>query len=428
MLKFSLLTVLLVTGLIACSEEKSDEERIKKVIDSTSVHLMLGLKIIAVNPNSDPEIIETQRALEQILVAPTTNKDQQGLSLAEAAQLAQIAYQAKRLGAAEVELGRSSEFNFMNAITTKNKNEDQEPIPLTHEHAMTLVALNAIKLHPTLPLPITQEQLLYEAWMAKDATFNDDYMDVLVKVSQVSAFANNDFCDLARDKSNWFTQGNLKEVNKSTVMGSVAGIAALGRAAAHAPEAVAIIIPILLAPAILELLPNALRLKAHIDTAQCFDERGDQVLALEQKKYAVDTLEAMGVPETELAMYRTSIAYQSGDLDAAGEYLKIAANSQLIDTRTQSDLTLLANNLNTPDDKLVAKYLSKLDLSLTLVKIINQRLIDEGIYQQLENSLDLKRLESVLSGLNKTNSDELIDKGNSLLESGKGLLDKVKSS
>lgn len=417
-----LLCILLLTQ-VSCSEQISEEERIKKEVDTTSVHLMLGLKRIIANPDNDPDIESAQQTLHQILTVQDESKASKGLSVQEIAQVAKIGYLARQLGKQEVALGKSSDFAFVNSILKIDETDDITPYTLKQDHAATLAALMVIKLHPAFPFPITQEQLLYEAWMADDAVFNHDYMNFLLKAAQASTFANNNFCDLAQRQTQWFVEQKIPKVNPERIIASLKLVLSLGPAAAHVPDAVQAIASAIMIPAIIELLPNSTRLTAHINTAKCYQNRGDDDQALQQQVYAVDTLEQIGAPENEIALYRALLSYKKGDLESTAQHLRMAAHSRLLDERSKKDILQLADNLKNPDDTLVDKYLSNVNLSILAGKIINQRLADEGVYDKIQQSLQLARLKEMLSVMKSTNTDELLDKSTDALNQGKQWLE-----
>lgn len=404
--------------LMACSEEKSDEERILEDIDSTSVHLTLGLKIIASNPGNDPDIIAAQETIQKILKASPAENNSDGLSLSEIGQLAKIAYQAKGLGEKEVALGKTSDFRFLTILGRFGKNASRPVFNVEQDHAMTLAGMYLLKLYPAIPLPVTKKTLLYEAWMSGDTEVDNEFVNELLLSAQTATFAKNDYCDFAWRKTEAMRQIKIKKINTEAIKENFLSSGAIGRIAAHAPQLIAPLTAIILAPTILEMTPGTLKIIAHVEVAGCFDRKGNVNKALTQYEYAIETMEDMGVPENELAIFKAFISYKKKDFDETRKHLKNAAKSELLDKRSKQDLIKLADNIESPDDSMVDEYLSSTRLTITFGKIINQRLIDEGVYDNIKDMAQLKRAGDVLSAL------MAVDAGN-MLDMGKGLLDKM---
>lgn len=176
----------------ACSEEKSDSERILEDTDSASVHLALGMKIITSNPNSDPDITAAQETLRHIIDATKSTTPEAGLNLLQIGQLAKVAYQAKQLGAEEVGLGKQSNFKYLSHLFATDENSQEITLTVEQDHALTLAALYILKLQPAVPIPVSRETFLYEAWMAGNTEVSDKTINGFLRAAQVSTFANND--------------------------------------------------------------------------------------------------------------------------------------------------------------------------------------------------------------------------------------------
>ncbi len=415
--KFSSLFFILL--LSSCSAQKSDEERIIKDIDTTSVHLITGLKLITTNPYKDPEITTVKNNFNAIFESIKSRHSSENLSLLELGRLAKIAYSAKGIGAIEVAKGKSSEFLFLfNLIapskqpeyTTLTKEQRQElSNTVKQDHALTLAGLYAFKLHPALPLPITQETLLYEAWMADDIEFDEIYFNIILRGLQASTFARNDYCDFAERNAEYLRNTPMAPVNIDRLETRISSLLGLGRLAAHVPEAAAVIIPIALLPAAIELLPNVVRVMAHLQTASCFDKRDNPSKMLKQQEFALDALSNTGIPESELALFRAGLAYNSNDLTSAKKHLLEVKNSKILDERSKKDILLLASNLDTPDPSLVERYFSSTYLTLAVGKILNQRISDAGFYDNLGNSKAFTGMQKLLSSLMALNTDDALN-------------------
>ena len=414
-----LISLFFLAVLSGCSPQQTDEQRIIKEVDATSVHLITGLKLIVTNPYDDPDISAVKSNLNAILENQKSRPSSEGLSFLELSRLAKVAYQAKEIGATEVAKGKSSEFLFLTSLALQNKlpkysnlteEQHQELSKMVkQDHALTLAGLYGFKLHPVLPVPITQKTLLYEAWMADDVEFKETYFNIILRGLQASTFARNDYCDFAQDNAEYLRNTPIAPINIDRIKSGLSSMLGLGRVAAHAPEAAAILIPIALLPAALELLPNVVRVMAHLQTASCFDKRDNPSKMLRQQEFALDALGNTGIPDSELALFRAGLAYKSGDLATAKEHLLDVENSKMLDERSKSDILLLAKNLDTPDPSLVERYFSSTYLTMTIGKILNQRISDAGFYDNLGNSKAFVGIQKVLSNLMALNADDALN-------------------
>lgn len=387
-----LICVVLSSFLLSCSPPPTEDERLLKIIDATSVHLMLGAKVLMVNPNDDAKVKQVQKSLAEL--AERNRASETGeISLSQALELTQLIYAIKQFGEAELALGKSSDLMLFEQLA-QQENAALGTLSKEQDHALFLIVLNLMKLNPTTPFPITDEQLLYESWIADKAQFDDKVLDSMLRASQVSAYAVNELCDLAAEQVDWFTHANLGNVDLKPLIAEVSQLSvALARMQAHVPAVAGQMIALVMLPRIFEIMPHALRFKAHLDTAQCFTERGQSQQARVQKEAALEVLAALGVVDAELALFRAKLAYESGDLDSAAKHLKTAATSERLDARTQQDLGQLANNIHSPEQGLVNEYLNKLNLAAVLAQIIHRRLSDEGVYQNLIQSPEYQRFK-----------------------------------
>ncbi len=422
-----LIIPLVILSILGC-ERKSDEERILEDINSASVHLTTGLKVVVANPDNDPKIAEAQETLHAIydsVEARRLRGKSSDFTLVELGQLAKVAYSAKEFGKQEVAKGRNSDFQFLAHVVYKENMPDKLPLTVEQDHAITLAVLFALKIHPSIPVPIPQKTMLYEAWMAGDAQFEKEFFNLFIRSLQASTFARNEYCDFALQHTEVLRGKTLDQVDAKALAETLLKSPALGRALAHAPQAAPLIIPVTLLPAALELFPGVARITAHIETANCFSKIGDDAEAFRQQQFAVDAVVDMGAPEADIALLKASLYYKQGDLNASAQQLRKAKDSQLLDERTKQDLSLLADTMDNPDKNLLEKYFSSTAISLTVAKLINQRLKDEGFYDALYEIEQVKDMRQMYEGLL---SVDVGDAANDALESGKDFLNKLKNN
>ena len=414
---FSFFALILTSLLLfACTDEDlSDDERIQSEVDTASVHLTTGLKILVTNPYDDPEIFTSLNKVKAILDGLEKNDP---LSLLEMGKLAKIAYSVKGYGETEVALGKKSEFIFLHELS-RDKSKDSSdsiskaalPSAVEFDHAMTLVAMFLLKLQPAAAFSISNKALLYEAWMAGNVELDNPVLFSVFKSSQVNAFARNGFCDFAKNVAKQLSEINASDtkVDIATIKANIVAMTGLGRAAAHAPG-VAAILPVALLPGIIELLPGSVRVLAHIETANCFSDKGSHEEDVHQQhQYAVDALIAMSVPEVEVAILRASLAYKQGEINATAKYLKVASTSRYLDSRSKQDLLALSNNIQSPDQALIKEYLSSTYMALAVGKIITQRAIDSGLYDELMKNEKLAKYLKIFNALLSIDTNKILD-------------------
>ena len=151
----------------------------------------------------------------------------------------------------EVSRGRKSDFLFIASILPSAAGD----IDVPKDHGITLLRFiwrNLIQLHPLL---ISDNSMLYEAWMAGAADFHNEHLNSLLRAAQAKTFAANEYCTFAQEQTAWLMAHPLKPVDINVLKESVNQVAGLERAAAHAPQAAPIFAAILLAPALVEIAP-----------------------------------------------------------------------------------------------------------------------------------------------------------------------------
>lgn len=390
--------IIVIGGFIGCAREE-DDARILKDINSTSVHLTVGLKYLIANPKHDPEIFAAQEKLEALLL-------KNELNFTDFTTIAKVALQARSIGAEEVALGRSSDFLFIPTVL----NSEKANMTAEQDHAITLVAFYLLQFNPTAPLFISDKSMLYEAWMAGTVDLQSEHLNSLLRAAQTSTFASNEYCDFASEHAAWLRQHPLKAVDKKQLNNTIEGLSGLGRAAGHAPQAAPILAALLLAPALVELAPGAARIFAHLETGACLNKIDKKDAALQQQGDALDVLLEMGFPEPELAPLSAAIAYKRGDFKRCADELQKTKDSHLLDARSKRDLQTLAANIDNPDPDLIQRYFTDASLGLFAGKLIHQRLLDSGAYTEIGAALNLERGIDMYQEMNKLDTGAALKK------------------
>ena len=395
-----LLSVLALSG---CSQ-KSDDERILKDINSASVHLTVGLKYVMANPKKDPAITALQDSLHTLM-------QKHPLDVNDIATLGKIAYQVKPYGEAEVSRGRKSDFQFISSLLQSADGE----LNVQQDHGITLAALYLLQLNPVAPLLITDNSMLYEAWMADNADFKNEHLNSLMRAAQAKTFAANEYCEFAQAQTAWLDAHPLKPVDINVLKETLNEMGALDRVATHAAPAAPILAAIILAPALIEITPGAARVFAHLETAKCLNKLEKRDESLQQQSAALKVLIQMGFPAADIAPFAAAIAYKRGDLKLCAAELNLAKTSQRFDARTQADLQALAANLENPNPDLLQRYFTDASTGLFIGNLINQRLIDAGAYTELARAVNLEQGAKLLQEMNRLNPSDAFKKASKLL-------------
>ncbi|EPJ45145.1 MAG: hypothetical protein OFPII_30020 [Osedax symbiont Rs1] len=409
-------TSLTILGLLSlpCNAQQSDQERIFEDIDTLSVHIFVGLKIITSNPKNLPELTETKNSIDGVFQTSSLNKTSSGFSISEITQLAKATYHARALGKEEVAKGKDSNLKYISLLKQSLGAAYEGELSVEEDHAVTLAFMQLLKMQGVLPIPLTKKMKLYEVWMAGDAEFKLPLANLVLRAAQVVTFAQNDYCDFAQKNLVKMRSIKLDQVDIDEVMKTLEQLPGLLRVATHAPKALGYVLPVVLSPALITLAPSGLKIFAHTEAAGCYERKGQPEKVIQQYNFAVDEMLEMGIDDADAAFFRAYIAFKEHDYIQTKFHLQKAATSSLINQRTRTDLLTLADNLQAADNQLVEKYFSTANLSLTLGKIINQRLVDEGYYDNLTHITELKNMTKIYNKLMSVNTENAINFGKSL--------------
>jgi hypothetical protein len=286
-------------GMAGCHcKKKSDEEILRERIDTTSVYMYVAAKIAIVKADSSPEAAEAKKLLLSVLektarkpaatpAAAQPKGEEAKLGAADLAKLAAELWKLRAVGKKVVQSGKEDELTPVLPILLEGTNLGALAplIDLNDEHALFLIALFALKMHPKSPAPVPPEILLYEAWMTHADKLKIEGIASFVHAIKASAYATNDLCDLAA------TEGGHIDVGRET--GALAKSLALFGAKADDKEAAE--------------LERAITLVAHGLTGACYLKRNEEHKAVPEVEKATKAAEELGVAPEETAKLRTAI-------------------------------------------------------------------------------------------------------------------------
>ena len=385
---FALCALLVLPSLAGChcGAPKTDEQRLKERIDTTSVHLYVALKIALSKSGASPEVMATRAKLLALISAsaalyvhatgagatptptptPTTvpptptptsvpptpappTRDDAASALRTAADLtrdvATIAvalYQLRAEGAAIVRGEREDELPPVLPGLFAAGDASPELIArldANGEHAVLLFAFFVLKTHPKSPVPIPDELVLYEASRTDAATLRFVGLRPIARAVKAWIFGNASLCDLAA--------------------GEAAGIPASGDAAWRA--ALRDDLRVLGAPdapddAELTKVHAAARGLAHGEAAVCYLDRDEPAKADAELEALADAAEEAGLPREDVAPIRAYLAWRHDDLPAAKRHLLLARTSPRLDARDRAAIDELLTYLDARDPRFGAHF------------------------------------------------------------------------
>jgi hypothetical protein len=371
------------TLLILGCHADSEEIRLRKQVNVTDTHLYVALKL-AVSPNTEStearRVRELLTQLDRELNKPTPSSATQALQtdVAAVAEIASTLWALRQAGRAEVELWRDSRVTVLDSAMLSGVPEGQRR---TVEHAILLLGLVALRLHPQAPAPVPAQTVLYEAYLFGETPIDQSELEGVARSAQAIIYARERYCELAAGSTRRLSAIPLTMSGRE--LRNLAEIAAgLGRAAAHAPPAAALVAALVLA----DNLPWATRLLAFASTARCLEESSlpdAQRRATVEWEHAVNVAEAAGFPPAELAFLRAYLAYQREDWALVQRELAAARTSKLLTAAERTQLDELAEHFDPKDRTKMDRFLEPLFLSQWVIRLVHHRLDNAGFYRAL---------------------------------------------
>ncbi len=372
--------LLVATLTLGCGTE-TEEVRLRKQVNVTSTHLYAALKLAV---SSNPESDDAKRA-RQLLVELEENLRKQSPSdstparvdLTALTEVASVLWRLRAAGREEVEQWRDSR---VSVLRPEMFNETAESERLAVEHGVLLLGLTALRLHPRAPAPVPAEAVLYEAYLFGDSPIANIDLEGMARSAQVIVYAREEYCELAAASTQRLTQIPL--ATSGSELRNVADLAVgLGRAAAHAPPAAALVAALIL----VDNLPWATRLLAFASSAQCLSESSldARQRAIVEWERAVSVAEAVGFPPAELGFLRAYLAYQREDFPTVQRELAVARESRLLTSDERTQLDDLVSHFDAQDRTTLDRFIDPLFVSRWVARLVHHRLEAAGFYRAL---------------------------------------------
>ena len=383
-----LLCAALALGACDCGD-KSDIERLREQVDTTKVHLWVAAKVAFTKANSDdPTVVEAREKLTALMAAyqagsvadagAIADADTDGdgdadepvptLSASEAVDLAVALWELRETGARIVREDSEDELDPVLPVLLSSRGVSDDfvgRIDSNTEHALLMLGLFVVKLHPKGPTPVPVEILLYEG-MHVDV---DQLGFVGLKDPTLAArsylYANSDYCDLAKTDAAALDEGEAQQLSDLlTELGASEGlIAEDARRAAGALQAI-----------------------GHGSTAICYLKREDEDNAQEELEAFVDAAERGGAAPEDLAIIRAYLAYKEDDLAEARAQLTLAKTSERLDDEERAEIDELIAQLDRDESGALDGYFDQAALGTALLAVTWHELEKAGVFEALADT------------------------------------------
>lgn len=385
---------------------KSDEEVLRKRLDTNAVYFYLATKIAVLKADSSPEVQAARKQLLAVITAaskpaapradvqggegaaapgkvasapgPDTHSGYQ-LSAKDVVGLAKALWSLRSQGKAAFETGREEQLNPMLPVLFQGQPELARIFDRNMEHATLLAALFILKIHPKMPIPLPVELSLYEAWMTDAGALKLPGTESLARSIKAFLYGTNQLCDLAAVEAKGLEGKGLNAHQLRDTLKQVTGaeMSELDDRDAARSEA-------------------ALRAMAHGVSAGCFMMRKEKDKAVAELDPMIKALADAGVPAGETAAVRGFIAFEKGDRAAALKCLEEARSYQGTDPETRKDLTTLIEALKTQDNGRIDKYFGESYFAIFGAKLLWRELDRAGILDTVKDTEMAKTVQRYL--------------------------------
>jgi hypothetical protein len=364
----ALLAATAVAGCL-CSREQTDEERLKKQLDTTSVHVYVALKV-ALTRTKTPE-----------------------LKLDDPVELGKALWELRETGARIVRGEGDDEVGPLIPGLLAEAGASPElvaAIDANGEHALFLLVMSILKSHPRSPVPVPVELVLYEAWKTNPSKIEVPGAAAPLHGVEAWIYGTNGYCDLAQAEADELTRTRFDPAELKR------GLKLLGVEAD--PQA-----------GDLGWIGPALEAIGHGSVAICNLERGDDPKARAATRKFIDAARRAGIQGEDLDFLE--IYVECGDDDpAAGrkrlDGLLAARGGKLTD---HEDLQLLGAYCEAADATSNEK-LRKVVLAAKLVGIAFEKI------EQAEASERFEQTEAFRAARDVAEAAESIGDGGGLLD------------
>lgn len=193
-----------LTFLDGCScRKKTDEEKLRVMIDATPVHLWLSAKIAMHPDEGSGDTKEARRAIGTLIkAAQKKDPGEVELSPKDAASIAVALWQLRKMGQEAFKKDKVDVPKpVLAAMLDKEKVGLDKILDPNTEHGLFLIGLTMAKIHPKLAVPVPPEVLLYEARWADASEVTLNTLAPIIRGFKAYVYGTSELCDLADKES-----------------------------------------------------------------------------------------------------------------------------------------------------------------------------------------------------------------------------------
>jgi hypothetical protein len=203
-----------------CSRDETDEERLKKRLDTTSVHVYVALKVALTQGATDPAAAQARdraRALFDSLRASRRSGEGGGEAaakpgLGDALELGKALWGLRETGARIARGEGDDQVGPLLPGLLAEAGASPEliaAIDANAEHALLLSVMAVLKAHPRSPVPVPVEIVLYEAWKTDPEALKIPGTAAPLHAVKGWLYGTNGFCDLAQTEAAAVERANI---------------------------------------------------------------------------------------------------------------------------------------------------------------------------------------------------------------------------
>ncbi len=363
------------------------------MIDTTSVHVYAGVKIVSLAPERDADAIEARRLIDDLVQAGRERRSSDAgtdvsvrESAAQTLALGSVLLKLRALGREEVAKGRESDLRaFIKPGSDDPLAKASPEVQASADHGLLVFILALMRLGDKTPL-VSDEALLYEAYLSELVPLGDDGLEGVIRASQAWVTAKSELCDVAGRFSERLSELPLdfsKDAADKLAAGLVVGAAVSNNPHTHdSGEDV-------IAHTLARAVPWMIRLLANVRTAQCYEQREQMSEAVVQWQRGLDVAEAVGLPEVELAPLRAYVAYRAEDFDETRRQLRLASKSSLLSEEDRNEMLELAEHFSPEDRDALDELLDGPLLVRFFGSLVVRRLDEAGLFNELLERMGL---------------------------------------
>jgi hypothetical protein len=362
---------------VACSP-KTDEERLRAAVDTTSVHLYVAAKAALGSADDRPGRVEVLSALGAVRSA------QNGPDFGA---LVRTLWEMRAEGKRIVASGEDTPPVLPRLVGSSGALASS--VDAKTEHAVLLLGFVAMRLQPA-PAPVPDAVLLYEAWKTDPVTIPWDGMRGALHATRAIVFGGHDLCTLS-----------------SREAASADDRAGDGVALARSTKT---LLQVDLAPATASASLALVTALAHGMAGVCHASRSEPSRAGQELTLFCDGAEKAGIRGSDLVDLRAYAELSAGRGARASELL-MAAAARATDPAERARLEALAAKAKS-DAKAALSELTPSHLASRALSAVSQRIDALGVLTPLAHT----PVGSWVSALGST-AGEVVAKGRELLPS-----------